>query len=54
MYCHWNGSAEVEAMIKEETKATIRCIPMGGEPVPGKCIVTGDPSPQRVYFALAY
>jgi prolyl-tRNA synthetase len=54
LYAHWNGSAEVEALIKEETKATIRCIPMSGEPVPGKCMVTGEPSPQRVVFAQAY
>jgi prolyl-tRNA synthetase len=54
LYAHWNGSAEVEALIKEETKATIRCIPLGGEPAPGKCMVTGEPSPRRVYFALAY
>jgi prolyl-tRNA synthetase len=54
LYAHWNGSAEVEAKIKEETKATIRCIPLGGEPVPGKCMVTGEPSKQRVYFAIAY
>ena len=54
LYAHWNGSAKVEAMIKEETKATIRCIPLGGEPAPGKCMVTGEPSAQRVYFALAY
>jgi len=51
---HWNGSGEVEAMIKEETKATIRFIPMGGEEAPGACMVTGEPSPQRVVFAVAY
>jgi prolyl-tRNA synthetase len=51
---HWNGSADVEAKIKEETKATLRCIPLGGEPVPGQCMVTGEPSPQRVCFAVAY
>lgn len=54
LYAHWNGSAEVEAKIKEETKATIRCIPIGGEPVPGECVVTGERSLQRVYFAVAY
>lgn len=54
LYAHWNGSAEVEALIKEETKATIRCIPTEGEPVPGKCMVTGEPSLQRVYFSIAY
>ena len=51
---HWNGSPEVEARIKEETKATIRIIPMEGDPEPGKCMVTGEPSPQRVVFAHAY
>jgi len=54
LYAHWNGSAKVEAMIKEETKATIRCIPLGGEPAPGKCMVTGQPSEGRVVFAKAY
>jgi len=54
LYAHWNGSAEVEAMVKEETKATIRCIPAGGEPAPGKCMVTGEPSLQRVVFSVAY
>ena len=51
---HWNGSPEVEARIKEETKATIRIIPMEGDREPGKCMVTGEPSPQRVVFAHAY
>ncbi|MCZ6556805.1 MAG: proline--tRNA ligase [SAR324 cluster bacterium] len=51
---HWNGSPEVEARIKEETKATIRVIPMEDDPEPGSCIVTGEPSPQRVVFAVAY
>ena len=51
---HWNGSPEVEARIKEETKATIRIIPMESDPEPGKCMVTGEPSPQRVVFAHAY
>lgn len=51
---HWDGTAETEEKIKNETKATIRCIPMeysGGE---GKCIVTGKPSKQKVVFAKAY
>jgi len=43
-----------EALIKEETKATIRCIPLGGDPTPGVCMVTGKPSKQRVLFARAY
>ena len=51
---HWDGTAETEERIKEETKATIRCIPLGAEPVAGKCMVTGAPSAGRVYFARAY
>ncbi len=51
---HWDGTGETEAKIKEETKATIRCIPMEGEKVPGKCIYSGNPSAGRVLFALAY
>ena len=54
VYAHWNGSREVEARIKEETKATLRCIPMDGAGTPGKCILTGEPSPRRVIFAQAY
>ncbi|MDR2805486.1 MAG: proline--tRNA ligase [Dysgonamonadaceae bacterium] len=51
---HWDGSAETEELIKEETKATIRCIPLNGDLTPGKCMVTGKPSKQRVIFARAY
>ena len=51
---HWDGSAETEQKIKEETKATIRCIPLDAEKEEGKCIYTGKPSSQRVIFALAY
>jgi len=51
---HWDGTAETEARIKEETKATIRCIPMEEEAEPGACAVTGRPSKRRVYFARAY
>ena len=50
---HWNGSAEVEARIKEDLKVTIRCIP-GGEAAPGICIFTGEPSVRRVVFAKSY
>jgi prolyl-tRNA synthetase len=56
-WCHWDGTAETEALIKEETKATIRCIPLEGygpEPEPGSCIRTGKPSAQRVLLAKAY
>jgi len=51
---HWDGTMETEELIKEETKATIRCIPIDGDRTPGKCIVTGKTSAQRVLFALAY
>lgn len=51
---HWDGTAETENKIKTETKATIRCIPLDGDKTPGKCMVTGKPSAQRVIFARAY
>ncbi|TLX78438.1 proline--tRNA ligase [Labilibacter sediminis] len=51
---HWDGSSETEQKIKEDTKATIRCIPLDGDKTPGKCMVTGKPSAQRVLFAKAY
>ena len=51
---HWDGTAETEQKIKEETKATIRCIPLGSAREPGKCIYSGKPSEQRVVFAQAY
>ncbi|GAB4367152.1 MAG: proline--tRNA ligase [Calditrichia bacterium] len=51
---HWCGDPEVEEMIKEETKATIRVIPFDQERETGKCMVTGKPSPGRVIFAKAY
>ena len=51
---HWDGSIQTEEKIQEETKATIRCIPQDVEIVPGKCMVTGKPSTQRVLFAKAY
>ncbi len=50
----WDGSAETEAKIKEETKATIRCIPLGSKDIEGKCMVTGKPSKKQVIFARAY
>jgi len=58
LLCHWDGTPETEERIKEETKATIRCIPLN--PLPGfkeetgKCMVTGKPSERRVVFAIAY
>ena len=51
---HWDGTPETEEKIKEETKATIRCIPLEGDKTPGKCMVTGRPSAQRVIFARNY
>lgn len=51
---HWDGTPETEELIKNETKATIRCIPLAGDTTPGKCMVTGKPSKQRVLFARAY
>ena len=51
---HWDGTTETELKIKEETQATIRCIPLDSPQEEGKCIVTGKPSKKRVMFALAY
>lgn len=51
---HWDGTPETEEKIKEETKATIRCIPLDGDKTPGVCMVTGKPSAQRVIFARSY
>ena len=51
---HWDGTAETEEKIKEETKATIRCIPLDAEEENGVCMVTGKPSKYRVVIAKAY
>ncbi len=51
---HWDGTAETEAKIKEETKATIRCIPLLSDEMAGKCVYTGNESAKRVVFARAY
>ena len=51
---HWDGTSETEQKIKEETKATIRLIPINEKKEEGKCIFTGKPSAQRVVFAKAY
>jgi len=51
---HWDGTAETEEKIKNETKATIRCIPLNAPEEPGKCVYTGKPSNKRVVFARAY
>ena len=53
VFAHWDGSKEVEAQIKQETKATIRCIPLEKSEA-GNCIVSGSPSAQEALFAIAY
>ena len=52
--CHWDGTSETEEKIKEETKATIRCIPLDAPSESGKCIYSGKISERRVIFAKAY
>ena len=52
--CHWDGTAETEARIKEETQATIRCVPFGVEQTPGVDMVTGKPAKCRVIIARSY
>ena len=58
LLCHWDGTPETEDMVKEETKATIRCIPLPGQvstsDKEGTCIFTGKPSAGRVIFAISY
>jgi len=54
IYAHWDGTAETEEKIKQETKATIRCIPLEPDTDSGTCMVTGNPSERRVLFARAY
>ncbi len=51
---HWDGTPETESLIKEKSKATIRCIPLDAEQEEGQCVLTGKPSKQRVLFARAY
>jgi len=51
---HWDGTPETEEKIKEETKATIRCIPLDAEEEAGKCVYSGKASTKRVLFAKAY
>ncbi len=54
IFAHWDGTAETEEKIKEETKATIRCIPFDGEQEEGTDVYSGKPSNKRVVFARAY
>ena len=53
-HAHWDGTPETETKVKEETKATIRCIPFDAAEEPGVCMVTGKPSKRRVVWARAY
>ena len=52
--CYWNGDPAIEAKVKEDLNATIRCIPLHLKPEAGKCIFTGEQSSQKVIFAKAY
>ena len=54
IYAHWDGTEETEELVKNETKATIRCIPLKTDGKEGKCMVTGKPSKQKVLFARSY
>ena len=54
LLAHWDGTPETERKIKEETRATIRCIPLDGDDEPGVCVYSGRPSARRVLFAQAY
>jgi len=54
LMAHWDGTPETERKIKEETRATIRCIPLDGDDEPGVCVYSGQPSRRRVLFAQAY
>jgi prolyl-tRNA synthetase len=54
LLCHWDGTSETEDKIKDDTKATIRCIPIDDNAETGVCMVTGKPSARRVVFARAY
>ena len=54
VYAHWDGTSETEELIKQKTKATIRCIPLAVKPEPGVCLFSGKPSNMRVLFAKNY
>ena len=54
VYAHWDGTSETEELIKQETKATIRCIPLDVKQEDGVCVFTGKPSANRVLFAKSY
>jgi len=54
VYAHWDGTSEIEELIKQETKATIRCIPLDEKKESGVCLFSGNPSDKMVLFAKAY
>ena len=54
VYAHWDGTSETEELIKQDTKATIRCIPLDAKQEDGVCLFSGKPSDKRVLFAKAY
>ena len=54
LLAHWDGTPETEELIKAETKAKIRCIPVDAPEEEGKCIISGKPSHRRVIFARSY
>ena len=54
VYAHWDGTSETEELIKQETKATIRCIPLDAKEEGGVCLFSGNLSSKRVLFAKAY
>ncbi|MCB0397949.1 MAG: proline--tRNA ligase, partial [Flavobacteriales bacterium] len=54
IHAHWDGTEETADKIKEETKATIRCIPLDDDKEEGLCVYSGKPSARRVIFARAY
>lgn len=54
VYAHWDGTSATEELIKQETKATIRCIPLDAKAEDGKCLFSGSPSNKRVLFAKSY
>ena len=54
LMAHWDGTPETEEAIKNETKATIRCIPFNSTEEAGSCVYSGKPSAKRVIFARAY
>ena len=53
-WAHWSGDPAVEEQINRDLKVTIRCLPLTGEKDPGRCVVSGAPSDQRVLFAKSY